>query len=116
LWLANGSASVNALTNSFCNFDSCLKRLDRLGLVISRQSSGNLCRSILPRGLVERTEKGELLLGAEYRAAHLAALQIYSRQAHNVENERQACLKQARRPRQAIVVSSHLRHWRYLKT
>ena len=48
LWLANGSANVKALTNSFCNFDYCLKRLDRLGLVISGQSLVRI--AILSRG------------------------------------------------------------------
>jgi hypothetical protein len=41
LWLANGSASVKALTNCFWYFDFYLKRPDLPGLVISSQSFGN---------------------------------------------------------------------------
>jgi hypothetical protein len=41
LWLANGPASVNALTNCFWYFDFYLKRPDLPGLVISSQSFGN---------------------------------------------------------------------------
>jgi hypothetical protein len=37
-----------ALTNCFCYCDCCLKRRDRFGLVIARQSFGNLCHGILP--------------------------------------------------------------------
>ena len=41
MWLANGSASVKALTNCFWYFDFYLKRPDLPGLVISSQSFGN---------------------------------------------------------------------------
>jgi hypothetical protein len=45
LWLADGSASGKALTNCFCCYDCCLKRLGRFGLAISGQSFVNLFRS-----------------------------------------------------------------------
>jgi hypothetical protein len=43
----------------FCYFDCCLKRLDRLGLVFSSQSFGNLFHGILPRGRWKMPALGE---------------------------------------------------------
>ena len=64
MWLANGSASVKALTNCFCYCDYCLKRLDRLGLAISSQSfvAKNTTAALVIRHQLELAERRDVAL------------------------------------------------------
>ena len=62
MWLTNGSASGRAHTNCFCCCGCCLERLDRLGLVISRQSVGSSSTAYCRRPTSESSDAGAGML------------------------------------------------------